>query len=86
MNNTGGYSDHRIYGLWSTSRSADIVNDIQYQTYTNYDNMPSGRGQMNFEFLNLTLQMQPPHIFQEIGMACISFMTMTSFKNEQKTL
>lgn len=50
LNNTGGYSDHRIYGLWSSSRSADIVNDIQYQTYTNFSNMPSGRGQMNFEF------------------------------------
>ena len=50
MNNTGGYSDHRIYGIWSAARSLDIVNELTYQTYTNYSNMPSGRGQMNFEF------------------------------------
>lgn len=50
LKNTGGYSDHRIYGLWSAARSMDIVNELAYQTYTNYSNMPSGRGQMNFEF------------------------------------
>lgn len=50
MNNTGGYSDHRFYGLWSASRGMDIVNDLRYQTYTDFSNMPSGRGQMNFEF------------------------------------
>lgn len=50
LTNTGGYSDHRIYGIWSSSRGADIVNDVIYQTYTDYSNMPSGRGQMNFEF------------------------------------
>jgi glycosidase len=51
LNNTGStYSDHRIYGIWSTGRSMDIVNDVLYQTYTNFSNMPSGRGQMNYEF------------------------------------
>lgn len=50
MNNTGGYSDHRFYGIYSSSRGIDIVNDLQYQTYTNFDNITSGRGQMNFEF------------------------------------
>lgn len=50
MSNTGGYSDHRIYGIWSGSRSADIVGDVRYQTYTDFSNMPSDRGQMNFEF------------------------------------
>lgn len=48
--NTGGYSDHRIYGIWSASRSMDIIGDLRYQTYTDFSNMPSGRGQMNFEF------------------------------------
>lgn len=47
--NTGGYSDHRIYGIWSGPRNRDISNELQYQTYTNFNNMPSGRGQMNFE-------------------------------------
>lgn len=50
MNNTGGYSDHRFYGIYSSSRGIDIVNDLQYQTYTDYSNITSGRGQMNFEF------------------------------------
>jgi len=50
LNNTGGYSDHRIYGVYSAPRGQDIVSDILYQTYTNYSGMPSGRGQMSFEF------------------------------------
>lgn len=50
LTNTGGYSDHRIYGIWSSARSTDIVNDLQYQTYTNFSGLPSGRGQMNYEF------------------------------------
>jgi len=50
MNNTGGYSDHRIYGIYSSSRATDIVNDLLYQTYTNYNSVASGRGQMNYDF------------------------------------
>lgn len=50
LNNTGGYSDHRIYGIYSAPRSQDIVNELLYQTYTDFSSMPSGRGQMNFEF------------------------------------
>ncbi len=49
LSNTGGYSDHRIYGLYSAPRGADIADDLIYQTYTNFSGMPSGRGQMNFE-------------------------------------
>jgi len=48
--NEGNYSDHRIYGIWSGPRGRDVANEILYQTYTDYSNMPSGRGQMNYEF------------------------------------
>lgn len=48
MNNTNGYSDHFIYGIWSAPRSADIVSELEYFTYTNYNNMPSGQGAMNY--------------------------------------
>lgn len=47
-NENGDYSDHRTYGVWSTSRSADVINEIKYQTYTNFNNMPSGMGAMNY--------------------------------------
>ncbi len=51
MGNPGGnYSDHRIYGIWNASRGADVVNELLYQTYTDYSDMPSGRGQMNYNF------------------------------------
>ncbi|MFC4262109.1 alpha-amylase domain-containing protein [Ferruginibacter yonginensis] len=50
MNNTNGYADHRFYGIYSTARATDIVNELLYMTYTNYNNMASGRGQMNYEF------------------------------------
>lgn len=43
------YSDARIYGIWSGPRSADIVNELKYQTYTNFNYMPSGQGGMTFE-------------------------------------
>ncbi len=46
---SSGYSDMRIYGIWSASRSMDIVDEIKYQTYTDFTNMPSGRGGMTFE-------------------------------------
>ncbi len=50
MNNTGGYSDHRIYGIYSSSRATDIVSELLYQTYTNFNSVASGRGQMNYDF------------------------------------
>jgi Starch-binding module 26 len=46
----GGYSDHRIYGIYKTNAPAgDVVNQLQYQTYTDFSNLPSGRGGLNFE-------------------------------------
>ena len=49
LNNSGGYSDHRIYEIWNANAAADVVGQMEYQTYTNYNNMPSGQGGMNFE-------------------------------------
>jgi len=49
-NRNSGYSDLYIYGIWSVPRSANIVNDLYYQTYTNYNWVPSGRGKMNWSF------------------------------------
>ncbi|MBK6914627.1 MAG: T9SS type A sorting domain-containing protein [Ignavibacteriales bacterium] len=43
------YSDMRIYGLWSGTRSADIVSELIYQTYTDFTTMPSSSGAMNYE-------------------------------------
>ncbi len=48
-NPNGNYSDHYIYGIWSSNAGADIVNQLVYQTYTNFNTMPSGQGGMNFE-------------------------------------
>jgi hypothetical protein len=50
----GGYSDHRIYEVYrintnGTPANANIVSQMAYQTYTDFTNLPSGRGQMNFE-------------------------------------
>ncbi len=42
------YSDMRIYGIWAAPRSADIVSELIYQTYTDFTNMPSGLGGMNY--------------------------------------
>jgi len=43
-----GYSDMRFYGIWSGPRSMNIINDLVYQTYTDFNNLPSGQGAMNW--------------------------------------
>jgi Secretion system C-terminal sorting domain/SprB repeat/Alpha amylase, catalytic domain/Domain of unknown function (DUF1939) len=47
-NQNGQYSDHRPYGLWSTARSANIISEVKYQTYTDFSGLPSGQGAMNY--------------------------------------
>jgi hypothetical protein len=46
-NQNSDYADHRIYGIWSAAANADIIGQLKYQTYTNFSNLPSGRGAMN---------------------------------------
>lgn len=53
MFNTGGggladMSDHFIYGLWNGAFAADIQSQIKYQTATDFNNLPSGEGAMNY--------------------------------------
>ena len=49
MNNpNGNYSDHYVNGLWNGT--ANVQNQIQYQTYTDFTNMPSGRGGMDYTY------------------------------------
>lgn len=43
-----GNSDLYIHGIWSVPRNQNIVNDLYYQTWTNFNWMPSGQGQMNW--------------------------------------
>ena len=43
------YSDMRIYGIWSAPRNANIIDELVYQTYTDFSTLPSGQGGMNFE-------------------------------------
>lgn len=51
----GGYSDHRVYGIWydpdgdgpTPGMSVDLA-QYQYQTYTNFFNVPSGKGKMDY--------------------------------------
>ncbi len=49
----GGYSDHRIYGIYYQPANGNgfsiDLNDLKVQTYTDFTSMPSGQGGMNFE-------------------------------------
>lgn len=45
---SSNYSDMRIYSIWSQSRNMDIINDLVYQTYTDFSAMPSGKGEMHW--------------------------------------
>lgn len=47
-NPNGDYTDHYIYEVWSTARQKDIERNIRYQTYTDFTNLPSGRGGMRW--------------------------------------
>ena len=40
--------DIRPYGIWSTTASADIIGDLLLQTRTDFTNLPSGQGGMNY--------------------------------------
>ena len=54
MTNTNGYSDHRVYDVYyqpadgSPGFSIDLA-DLKFQTYTDFTELPSGQGGMNFE-------------------------------------
>lgn len=50
-----GYSDLYIHGIWSVPRNSNIVNDLYYQTYTNYQWVPSNRGKMNWSYFKPNL-------------------------------
>lgn len=45
----GDYSDHYIYGIWDGANMQDIQSDLVYHTFTDFTQMPSGRGGMNWE-------------------------------------
>ena len=47
-NPNGDYSDHYVYSLWDGS--ANIQNQVKYQTYTDFTNLPSGRGGMDHSY------------------------------------
>ncbi len=48
LNNfNGNYSDHRIYEIWHNG--TNIVDELVYQTWTDFTGMPSGQGLMNYE-------------------------------------
>lgn len=48
-NRNSGYSDAKIIGIWyDGGTGSDIVSNIEYQTYTDFSDMPSGQGNMNW--------------------------------------
>ncbi|PHI20460.1 hypothetical protein CEQ90_08350 [Lewinellaceae bacterium SD302] len=53
LNNVGGYSDHRIYEIYYQPANGPgftlNLNDLRYETYTDFTGLPSGQGGMNFE-------------------------------------
>lgn len=49
LNNTGDYSDHRIYGIWNAAAGQDVVSQLSYRTWTDHTNSPSGQGSMNYD-------------------------------------
>lgn len=48
-NDNGDYSDHRVYEIYYDGTGSNIVDQMSYQTYTDFSGCLSGRGGMNFE-------------------------------------
>ena len=44
----GDYSDHTIVGLFYTGQPGDHESALIYRTFTDFEDMPSGRGGMNY--------------------------------------
>jgi hypothetical protein len=42
-------ADQFIYGVWAAANSADVKDSLRYYTNTNFNNLPSGRGGMNWK-------------------------------------
>lgn len=40
-------TDQFAYGIWNGTRGANVVNEVKFQTATDYNGVPSGRGKMN---------------------------------------
>ncbi len=47
-NYNSGYADQYVYGLYSIPRSSNIVSELEYWTYSNYNGLPSAQGGMNY--------------------------------------
>lgn len=73
----GSGIDQRPYGIWSGSRSMDIIDDLALQTRTNYAAMPSGDGAMNYlnfkpngaTFTCMTGDQEYPYFFFDVEQA-----------------
>ncbi len=50
LNNIGGsgYSDHRFYGIWNAAAGADVIGQLKFQTFTNFNGLPSGQGGLDW--------------------------------------
>ncbi len=48
-NVSGGYSDHRMYEIWYDGTNSNVEPQLQYHTYTDFTQLPSGQGLMNYE-------------------------------------
>ncbi|MFM9949201.1 MAG: T9SS type A sorting domain-containing protein [Saprospiraceae bacterium] len=88
----GSGIDQRPYGIWSGSRSMDIINDLALQTRTNYAGMPSGEGAMNYlnfkpngvNFTCMTGDQEYPYFFFDVEQG--HFSTQTAYNDWTKWL
>lgn len=47
-NRNSGYSDARIYSIWYDAGGSDVVDNMRYQSMTNFEGLPSNRGGMHW--------------------------------------
>jgi alpha-amylase len=37
------------FGIWNASAGANVINQLEYQTYTDFSGLPSGQGEMHWD-------------------------------------
>jgi len=47
-NQNGDYADQRIIGMWNASAGQDVAQQLRAQTYTNFNQVASGQGLMDY--------------------------------------
>ncbi len=81
-NRNSGYSDEKIIGIWYDGTGSDVVSDIEYQTYTDFSQVASGQGLMDWS--NFKPNLDRPTYLEGDWDAMYFYYDYDQFQNDTK--